>query len=75
MEVAMTHRDRGIGSRIIWMVLGLSLFVFGQSWCENVWAQEELFVTNGGNNSVTVYPRTASGNTAPLRTSVAGSRD
>ena len=30
-------------------------------------AQEELFVANVGNNSVTVYSRTASGKTAPLR--------
>ena len=33
-----------------------------------VWAQNELFVTDQGNNSVTVYPRTANGNVAPLRT-------
>jgi hypothetical protein len=32
------------------------------------WAQEEIFVTNFTNNSVTVYARTAAGNTAPLRT-------
>jgi len=31
-------------------------------------AQDELFVTNFNNNSVTVYSRTASGDTAPLRT-------
>ena len=31
-------------------------------------AQDELFVVNAGLNSVTVYSRTASGNTAPLRT-------
>jgi DNA-binding beta-propeller fold protein YncE len=31
-------------------------------------AQDELFVTNGGNDSVTVYTRTANGNIAPLRT-------
>jgi 6-phosphogluconolactonase (cycloisomerase 2 family) len=31
------------------------------------WAQDELFVANG-NNSVTVYARTANGNVAPLRT-------
>ena len=30
-------------------------------------AQEELFVTNSNSNSVTVYSRTASGNTAPIR--------
>src|SRR5438552_18969502 len=28
----------------------------------------ELFVVNGSNNSVTVYPRVANGNVAPLRT-------
>ena len=31
-------------------------------------AQDELFVANQGNHSVTVYSRTAGGNTAPLRT-------
>jgi DNA-binding beta-propeller fold protein YncE len=31
-------------------------------------AQDELFVTNGGGDTVTVYARTANGNTAPLRT-------
>ncbi len=32
------------------------------------WAEDELFVTNVSTNSITVYARTASGNTAPLRT-------
>ena len=31
-------------------------------------AQDELFVTNGGGDTVTVYARTANGNMAPLRT-------
>ena len=31
-------------------------------------AQEELFVANDTNNSITVYGRTAGGNIAPLRT-------
>jgi hypothetical protein len=31
-------------------------------------ANNELFVTNFGNNSITVYARTASGNAAPIRT-------
>jgi hypothetical protein len=31
-------------------------------------AQDELFVANIGNNSITVYSRAATGNTAPLRT-------
>jgi len=31
-------------------------------------AQEELFVTNSGKHSITVYARTASGATAPIRT-------
>jgi hypothetical protein len=34
------------------------------------WAQDEMFVTNLGNNSVTVYARTANGNVAPVRTIV-----
>lgn len=33
-------------------------------------AQNELFVGNAGNNSVTVFSRTASGDTAPIRTLV-----
>jgi hypothetical protein len=33
---------------------------------------DELFVTNAGNQSVTVYSRTASGNVAPVRTIVGG---
>jgi DNA-binding beta-propeller fold protein YncE len=32
------------------------------------WAQDELFVTNQDNNSVTVYVRTADGDISPLRT-------
>ena len=31
-------------------------------------AQDELFVTNISNSSVTIYGRTANGSTAPLRT-------
>jgi len=63
----MTHRNQGIGLRIIWIVLGVALFVLGQSWRENAWAQEELFVTNTANNSVRVCAWTASGNTGPIR--------
>lgn len=33
-------------------------------------AQDEIFVTNGNNNSVTVYSRTVNGNVAPVRTLV-----
>ena len=36
------------------------------------WAQE-LFVANHDNNSITVYSRTASGDTVPLRTISGGS--
>src|SRR5574337_1591545 len=32
------------------------------------WAEEELFVTHYSDNSITVYPRIATGSTAPLRT-------
>jgi DNA-binding beta-propeller fold protein YncE len=32
------------------------------------WAQEELFISNGHNSSITVYARVAQGDTAPLRT-------
>ena len=37
-----------------------------------VLAQEEMFVTNGFSNSVTVYRRTATGNTAPKRNLMGG---
>src|SRR5712691_9077928 len=36
------------------------------------WAQEELFIANSANSTITVYARTAQGDTAPLRT-LAGS--
>jgi hypothetical protein len=39
----------------------------------SAWAQE-LFVANRFANSITVYSRTASGDTAPLRTLSGGSR-
>ncbi len=64
----MTHRNQGIGSRIVWVVLGILISVFGQSWCENAWAQGELFVTDRANNSITVYARTVTGDVAPFRT-------
>src|SRR5262245_39688032 len=32
------------------------------------WGQNALFVANSGNNSITVYTRTATGNTVPIRT-------
>ncbi|HZY31676.1 MAG TPA: hypothetical protein VFF86_08560, partial [Candidatus Methylomirabilis sp.] len=56
------------------------LLIFGMATLLGAWvllpsarAQDELFVTNDDvvssvNNSVTVYARTASGNTAPFRT-------
>ena len=36
------------------------------------WAQEEIFIANAANSTITVYARTAQGDTAPLRT-LAGS--
>jgi len=54
-------------------VLGLALWVMVVVPLEGglpaAWAQEdELFVANFSTHSITVYSRTASGNTAPLRT-------
>lgn len=46
-------------------VAAVILFVAG-SW--TTLAQNEIFVTNASNNSVTVYAQTANGNAAPLRT-------
>jgi len=38
-------------------------------------AQDELFVTNGGGDTVTVYTRTANGNMAPIRTISGGATE
>ena len=62
------ERWRGSGSRgLTWTaaaLLGLALMARP----ETAAAQDELVVTNAGNNSITVYVRTASGDVAPLRT-------
>ncbi|MDE2485307.1 MAG: hypothetical protein KGL32_08720, partial [candidate division NC10 bacterium] len=50
------------------LVLGLAALLGTASRLPAAWAQDELFVTNCGTNSVLVFTRTASGNTAPLRT-------
>ena len=55
----MTRRIR-VACTVAAILLGVG------SW--TAWAQDELFATNFGNNSVTVYTRTANGNVAPLRT-------
>ena len=57
---------RGIG--VLEITLGLAVLVGVDGRLAAASAQEELFVTNTSNNSVTVYARTATGNTAPLRT-------
>jgi DNA-binding beta-propeller fold protein YncE len=68
------HRRRGNGptmwrSGVIRALVGLTVALW-ISWggLSAAWAQEELFVTNAVNNSVTVYSRTASGSPAPIRT-------
>ena len=54
--------------RTITLVLGLAALLGVASRLPTAWAQEEIFVANYATNSVLVYARTASGNTAPLRT-------
>ncbi len=69
----MTERRRGKRVSVRWTVLGLVGLIAVGSGPPTAWGQEELFVANDDvvtliNSSVTVYTRTASGNTAPLRT-------
>lgn len=49
-------------------LLGVALLVGLAGHLAPAWAQDELFVTNEGNNSVTVYVRTANGDVTPVRT-------
>src|SRR5260370_1094589 len=53
---------RWLGLAVLLTLLG-GLLIAGA-----VEAQEEVFVADNSNNSITVYGRTASGNIAPLRT-------
>ncbi len=69
----MTERRRGKRVSVRWTVLGLVGLIAVASGPPTAWGQEELFVANDDvvtliNSSITVYTRTASGNTAPLRT-------
>lgn len=57
-----------IGFWVLGLALGLAVFVGAGSRLSAAWAQDEIFVTDAGNNSVMVYPRTAAGETFPLRT-------
>ncbi len=52
----------------IGFALGVAVLVVIGCQCATVWAQDELFVANTANNSITVYKRTASGDAPPLRT-------
>ena len=54
-------------AQIIIVALGLAALLSEGIGARPAWGQDELFVANSGNNSITVYPRTASGNTAPIR--------
>ncbi len=80
----MKSRERGVPGRLFcWTfvssvrrnrpwglgpALGLFILLSVLACAPLAWAQEELYVANSLGNSVTVYPRTASGNIAPLRT-------
>src|SRR5262249_7146994 len=55
-------------ARVLTLTLALAALLGVGVGPQTAWGQEELFVANCGNSSITVYPRTASGNTAPLRT-------
>jgi len=68
IEGAMKAQKRRIGAGVLGLILGCATLVGAGSCPPSAGAQEELFVTNAVGNSVTVYTRTASGNTAPLRT-------
>jgi len=64
----MNERRGGIEVGVLWIALGVAALGGVGASPPAARAQEELFVTNPNNNSVTVYARTATGNTAPLRT-------
>jgi DNA-binding beta-propeller fold protein YncE len=54
---------------VLWLALWVIIAVPLEGGLPAAWAQEdELFVANFTGHSITVYARTASGNTAPLRT-------
>ena len=53
---------------VLTLALGLAALLGEGVWPSTAWGQEELFVANFSNNAITVYPRTASGATAPIRT-------
>ena len=53
---------------VLTLTLGIAALLGGSICPRPAWGEEELFVPDLGNNSVTVYSRTASGNTAPIRT-------
>jgi DNA-binding beta-propeller fold protein YncE len=63
LPLALCIRPWGLG-----LALGLGALLGVLASLPPAWAEEELFVANVSNNSVTVYARTASGDTAPLRT-------
>jgi len=65
-ETKMSHLSKKcLAFRFLWgcLVVMATIALPGRAW-----AQNELFVSNTGGNSVTVYSRTANGNIAPTRT-------
>jgi hypothetical protein len=71
-EELMITRLAPVVFRVLLFAVGLTTLVRIGGEPAPAWAQEELFVANFGATvgagSITVYSRTASGNTAPLRT-------
>jgi hypothetical protein len=52
---------------VLTVSLGLAAWLREALCPRTAWANNELFVADAGNNSVTVYSRSASGNIAPIR--------
>ena len=53
---------------VVTLALGFAAAAGEGLWPRTAWGQQELFVANFDANSITVYSRTATGDTAPIRT-------
>ena len=62
----LTRHSRNL--LVVALALGLAALLGEGVGPRTAWGQDELFVANFGNNSITVYSRTAGGNIAPTRT-------
>lgn len=54
--------------RLVTLALGVAAVLGVGAWPRTAWGAQELFVANYGAHSITVYSRTATGDTAPTRT-------